>query len=200
MKQATTAPQTDWASSNALGLFGFGLTTFLLQIHNLGLMDVTMPVCFGFFWGGLAQVIAGVIAGKKNDLFHLTAFTSYGVFWIALAFSFILNWTGVMKPDLNGYAWSMIAWAIFTFALMIGTLKDNFVSFFIFLTLTILFVLLALVFFGHLSSKVAGAEGLFCAAAATYAGAAVVINNKFGRTVLPLGTFSSGAAVPMGNR
>ena len=102
MKQATTN-QGEWASSSALGLFGFGLTTILLQFHNLGLIQATLPVVFGFFWGGAAQIIAGIIAGKRGDLFHLTAFISYGAFWIGLAFSFVLYWQGLVKIDDAGY-------------------------------------------------------------------------------------------------
>jgi|WetSurMetagenome_2_1015567.scaffolds.fasta_scaffold02015_9 uncharacterized protein len=188
MKQAT-ANQTEWASSSALGLFGFGLTTILLQFHNLGIIQATLPVVFGLVWGGAAQVIAGIIAGKRGDLFHLTAFTSYGVFWIGLALSFVFNWQGLVQIDKPGYAWTMFLWGIFTLCLTIATFKADFVSVFVFVSLTILFFLLTMVFLGHLSAKVAGVEGLFCGAAATYGGAAIVINDKFGRTVLPLGKF-----------
>lgn len=192
MKQAAIAQQTsEWASPNALGLFGFGLTTILLQFFNLGLIQATLPVVFGFFWGGVAQVIAGIIAGKRGDMFHLTAFTSYGVFWIGLAFSFVLMWAGLVKLDDAGYGWTMFSWGIFTLLMTIATFKDNFVSVFIFVTLTILFFMLTLVFFGHLSAEVAGIEGMFCGAAATYGAAAGIINNKYGREVFPLGKFSN---------
>jgi uncharacterized protein len=188
---AQEATKTEWASPNALGLFGFGLNTILLQVFNLGGIGGVMPLVFGLTWGGLAQIIAGIIAGKRGDMFHLTAFVSYGVFWIGLALSFVFNWAGWTKEDAPGLAWTMIVWGIFTFCMMIATFKADFVSLFVFATLVILFGLLAAVFFGHLSSKVAGVEGLFCGAAATYGGAAVIINNKFGRTILPLGTFKS---------
>ena len=79
-------------------------------------------------------------------------------------------------------------WGIFTFFMMIGTFKMTFVHFFVFATLVVLFGLLAAVFFGAISSKVAGVEGLFCGGAAIYGAAAVIINTKFGRTVLPMGT------------
>lgn len=190
MKQAAVVQQpSEWANPNALGLFGFGLTTILLQFFNLGMMSSTLPVVFGFFWGGIAQIIAGIIAGKRGDMFHLTAFTSYGVFWIGLAFSFVLNWAGMVKLDDAGYGWTMFAWGIFTLFMTIGTFKDNFVSVFIFVTLTILFFMLTFVFFGDLSSKVAGVVGLFCGAAATYGAAAGIVNYKFGREIFPLGTF-----------
>jgi succinate-acetate transporter protein len=185
--QEATKSEPQWGNPGALGLAAFGLNTILLQIHNLGWIASTMPLVYGIFWGGIAQIIAGVIDGKRGDTFGLTAFTSYGAFWIGLAFYFVFQWTGLVKPDNSGLAWTMIMWGIFTFFMMIGTLKMTFVHFFVFATLVILFGLLAAVFFGAISAKIAGVEGLFCGAAATYGAAAVIINGKFGRTVLPMG-------------
>ena len=194
MKQATST-QVEWANPGALGLAAFGLNTILLQIHNLGLITSYLPLIFGFFWGGLAQVIAGIIDARRGDTFGFTAFVSYGMFWIALGFSFLLNWIMIDgKPivtlDKPGYAWMFLCWAVFTGYMSIGTFKMTFVHAFVFVSLTILFVLLALVFFGSLDAKVAGVEGLFCGAAAAYGSAAVVINNKYGREVLPMGSFN----------
>ena len=187
--QAVTKDETQWANPGALGLFGFGLNTILLQIHNLGLIDSTMPLVYGIIWGGVAQIIAGIIDGKRGDIFGLTAFVSYGAFWIGLALTFVFQWAGFIEADSAGLAWTMIMWGIFTFCMMFGTLKMTFMHFFVFASLVVLFGLLAAVFFGALSAKVAGVEGLFCGGAATYGAAAVIINNKFGRQVLPLGTF-----------
>jgi succinate-acetate transporter protein len=188
--QPVVKDEPQWANPGALGLFGFGLNTLLLQIHNLGLISGTMPLVYGLIWGGVAQIIAGIIDGKRGDTFGLTAFVSYGAFWIGLALTFVFQWAGLVKEDSSGLAWTMIMWGIFTFFMTIGTLKMTFVHFFVFATLVILFGLLAAVFFGGLSAKVAGVEGLFCGGAATYGGAAVIINNKFGRIVLPMGTMS----------
>jgi len=182
VSQETIKSEPQWGNPGALGLAAFGFTTILLQLHNLGWMNSTMALAYGFFWGGLAQVIAGIIDGRRGDTFGLTAFTSYGVFWIGLATAVLF-----LKPDNNGLAWTMVIWGIFTFFMTIGTLKMTFVHFFVFASLTVLFTLLAIHFFGALSAKVAGVEGLFCGAAAVYGAAAVIINGKFGRTVLPMG-------------
>ncbi len=182
---AKTEPQ--WANPGALGLAAFGLNTILLQIHNLGWIDSTMPLVYGIIWGGIIQIIAGIIDGRRGDTFGLTAFCSYGAFWIGLALTFVFQWTGLITEDKSGLAWTMIIWGIFTFFMMIGTLKMTFMHFFVFASLVILFGLLAAVFFGSISPKVAGVEGLFCGGAAAYGAAAVIINGKFGRTVLPLG-------------
>ena len=176
-----------WANPGALGLAGFGLTTVLLQIHNIGLIDSTVPLVYGFFWGGAAQVIAGIIDGRRGDIFGLTAFTSFGLFWIGLSFGFLLEWMGVVKLDSTGLAWACICWGIFTGYMTIGAFKISRVHVFVFASLTILFFLLAAHFYAILPAIVPGVVGLFCGAAAAYGSAAVVLNDKFGRWVLPIG-------------
>jgi len=179
-----------WANPGALGLAGFGLNTILLQLHNVGLMEATLPIIFGFFWGGTAQVIAGIIDGRRGDTFGLTAFTSYGLFWIGLSFSFLLQWMGIVTLDGAGVAWMFIMWAIFTGYMAVGTFKISSVHVFVFSTLTLLFFLLAAHFFGALPSVVPGVVGIICGLAATYGSAAVVLNAKYGRWVLPIGLLS----------
>ncbi len=170
-------PGNDWACS------AFGFTTILLQIHNLGLIDSTMPLVYGLFWGGAAQVIAGIIDGKRGDAFGLTAFCSYGVFWIGLATRVIF----LQSPMQTDSAWTMIIWGIFTFFMMIATFKTDFVSFFVFATLVILFALLAAFSSATCLPKLPASKGFSAVRRPVYGGAAVIINRKFGRTVLPHG-------------
>jgi succinate-acetate transporter protein len=182
---AKTEPQL--GNPGALGLAAFGLNTVLLQIHNLGWIDSTMPLVYGLVWGGIAQIIAGIIDGRRGDTFGLTAFCSYGVFWMGLGFAFLFQWTGLVTLDSSGLAWTMVMWGIFTAFMAIGTLRMTFMHFFVFASLVVLFGLLAAHFFGAISALPAGIEGLFCGGAAAYGAAAVIINGKFGRPVLPLG-------------
>jgi succinate-acetate transporter protein len=91
VSQISTKEEPQWANPGALGLVAFGFSTMLLQIFNLGWITNVVPLVFGFFWGGVAQVIAGVIDGKRGDTFGLTAFTSYGLFWMALSGYFFLQ-------------------------------------------------------------------------------------------------------------
>jgi succinate-acetate transporter protein len=188
--QVMVKDESQWANPGALGLAGFGLNTILLQIHNLGWIDSTMPLIFGFVWGGVAQIIAGLIDARRGDIFGLTAFTSYGVFWLGLSFSFLFQWLGLVKLDNAGLAWLFVMWGIFTAYMTIGTFKMTFVHLFIFTSLVVLFFLLAAHFFGAIPAIVPGIEGLFCGAAAVYGSAAVVVNAKYGRQVLPMGTIS----------
>jgi len=187
VSQVSIKEEPQWANPGALGLAGFGLNTILLQVHNLGLIDGTMPLIFGFVWGGIAQIITGIICGKKGETFGLTAFTSYGVFWLGLSLSFLLQWMGLIKMDDPGIAWMFVMWGIFTAFMTIAAFKIDYLHVFILGTLTILFFLLAAHFFGGLSAKVVGVVGLLPGISATYGAAAVVINNEFGREVLWVG-------------
>ncbi len=190
MAQVLVKDESTWANPAALGLAGFGLNTVLLQIHNIGWIESTLPIIYGFFWGGIAQIIAGLIDARRGDTSGLTAFTSYGLFWLGLSFSFLLQWLGLVTLDGPGIAWLFVCWGIFTGYMTIGTLKISAVHIFVFATLTVLFFLLAAHFFGALPAIVPGVEGILCGAAAAYGSAAVVVNSKYGREVLPMGTLS----------
>src|SRR5512136_2403249 len=89
------------ANPAPLGLMAFGMTTVLLNIHNAGFYAMnTMILAMGIFYGGIAQVIAGLMDWKKNNTFGTTAFLSYGLFWLTLVALLILpKWTGIAGPD-----------------------------------------------------------------------------------------------------
>jgi len=44
----------------------------------------SMILAMGVFYGGLAQIIAGIMEFKKGNTFGMVAFVSYGFFWISL--------------------------------------------------------------------------------------------------------------------
>jgi uncharacterized protein len=187
VSQEASKEQPQWANPGALGLAAFGFSTMLLQIFNLGLISNTVPLVFGFFWAGLGQVIVGIIEAKRGDVFGLTAFTSYGFFWMALSGYFLLTWTGVVPVDAKGLGWMCIMFAILSGCLAIGTFKMTKVHVFIFISVTVLFILLAGHFIGGWSPKIAGVVGMICGASAAYGGIAVALNAKYQKTVCPMG-------------
>ncbi|RLF99794.1 MAG: hypothetical protein DRN65_02145 [Thaumarchaeota archaeon] len=184
----------EWASPGALGLAGFGLTTVLLNIHNAGLFEIpTVTFCLGFFYGGLIQLLAGLIDGKRGDIFGLTAFTSYGAFWIALALAMVFSWLGIAEVTPVELGYAMFFWGLFTLYMTIGSFKvSKFAIPTVFVTLTILFFLLSAGFFvldatgSPIVLRIAGAEGIFCGLSAMYSSAAIVLNTHLGKRVLPL--------------
>ena len=174
-----------------LGLLGFGMTTILLNIHNAGFLPLdAMILAMGIFYGGLAQVIAGIMEWKKNNTFGTTAFTSYGLFWLTLVALIALPKMGIgSAPTAQGMGCYLFVWGLLTAFLFIGTFKMNRVLQFVFGSLTLLFFLLATSdFTGNATIKtIAGYEGILCGAAAFYAAIAQVLNEVYGKVIFPLG-------------
>jgi uncharacterized protein len=179
------------ANPAALGLGGFALTTFLLNVVNAGLIsgdNLGMILPIGIFYGGLAQFCAGMWEFRRGDTFGATCFSSFGAFWLAVALMIILENIGVINAvPREGMAVLFIAWGIFTAYATIASLKVNRAVTAIFVTLVILFFLLAAGEWNATVHKAAGYEGIVCALIAWYTAAAVLINTLFGRDVLPLG-------------
>ena len=89
------------ANPAPLGLMGFGMTTILLNLHNAGLFEMDDAIlAMGIFYGGAAQIIAGIMEFRKGNTFGLTAFTSYGLFWLSLVWT-LLGGGVVASPDLS---------------------------------------------------------------------------------------------------
>lgn len=178
------------ANPSPLGLLGFGLTTVLLNIHNAGFLDLNiMILAMGIVYGGFAQLVAGVMEFKKGNTFAATAFTSYAMFWWSLVLIWVNPFEAIAKADPISMGVYLSMWGFFTFVMFISTLKHNKATQIVFGSLTILFALLAIGdFTGNAFIKlVAGYEGIFCGASAIYAGLAQVLNEDFGKQVLPLG-------------
>jgi len=179
------------ANPAPLGLCAFGMTTVLLNFHNAGFFPMnSMIFAMGIFYGGLAQVIAGIIEAKKNNTFGLTAFTSYGFFWLSLVGLLVMPKLGwVDKTPPNAFACYLGMWGFFTFLLFFGTLKLNRALQVVFGSLTILFILLVVktVTASEEWEHTAGYVGIFCGLSAIYTGVAGVLNETYGRTVLPIG-------------
>lgn len=178
------------ANPAPLGLMGFGMTTVLLNLHNAGLFHLgTMILAMGIFYGGLAQVIAGILEWKKKNTFGTTAFCSYGFFWLSFVGLLTIPKMGLGDPPATGAVVAyLVMWGIFTAVMFVGTLKLNRALQVVFGSLAILFFLLAIADAAgsRLLGIIAGYEGIFCGLSAVYAALAQVLNEIYGRTVLPL--------------
>lgn len=191
MEQSTIAIKDTTANPAPLGLLAFGMTTVLLNLHNAGIFEMnSMILAMGIFYGGIAQVIAGIMEAKKNNTFGFTAFTSYGSFWLTLAGLMVIPKLGwIPAASENAMVAYLIVWGIFTGCLFFGTLRISKALQFVFVTLTVLFFLLALGdSTGNASLKTfTGYEGIICGASAMYAGVGALLNEMYGRNILPLG-------------
>jgi succinate-acetate transporter protein len=180
------------ANPAPLGLMAFGMTTVLLNIHNAGFYPMNaMILSMGFFYGGLAQVVAGIMEWKKGNTFGTTAFTSYGFFWLTLVGIVLLpkseTYSG-FATDSFPFAAYLFMWGIFTLFMFIGTLRGSRALSVVFLTLAILFFLLAAG--NYLGSaailKIAGYEGIFTGLSAIYTALGQVLNEAYGKKMVPL--------------
>jgi len=190
-KEMLITKQEDITSNPApLGLMGFGMTTVLLNLHNAGLFELgSMILGMGIFYGGLAQVVAGIMEWKKGNTFGTTAFTSYGFFWLSLVALIVMPKMGLIAaPEKSAMIAYLIMWGIFTAVLFIGTLKLNRALQVVFASLALLFFLLALGDFTNSTTikHIAGYEGIFCGFSAIYAALAQVLNEVYGKTVAPI--------------
>ena len=180
-----------------LGLIGFGLTTVILSLINAGVLphageSVVIPLALAY--GGLIQLIAGILEFKTGNTFGVVAFLSYGAFW--WWFALLLLFAGNGLIDLQGaestIATTLLAWGVFTLYMWVATFRLNRALWLIFLTLWITFFLLG---FGALFqvpwlSHAGGWLGIVCGSLAAYTSFALVTNSTMGRAVLPTGEFA----------
>jgi succinate-acetate transporter protein len=194
----TTAPPLPAIANPApLGLGAFALTTFLLSAHNaMGATSVPLLPFFGYalFYGGLAQLLAGMWEFKTGNTFGATAFSTYGAFWMGLAAWVVLVLAGkVPEKDVTvSLAWILLAFAIFNTYMLAWSARINLAVFLVFLTLEITEILL---FLGNFSGNAAGVGlvslggwvGIITALVAWYASAAGVANSLRTKPILPVG-------------
>ena len=175
------------ANDGPLGLLGFGMSTILLNLHNSGVIELSIVIlAMGICMGGLAQIIAGIMEFKAGNTFGATAFTSYGLFWWSLVL--ILLTPFGQESDGRSMGFYLLLWCIFTAFMFVGTMKANHATQIVCGSLTILFLLLALHHFtgSHIVGMIAGIEGIFCGASAIYTAVAGIVDGEFNRPIMPV--------------
>jgi uncharacterized protein len=192
---------TPAADPAPLGLAGFALTTFLLSGHNASFIPDLIWVGPAIFYGGLAQLLAGMWEFRNRNVFGATAFSTYGGFWMGLGLFIILgtlskNWFAAYTDPhavFNALAWFLFAFAVFNTYMLIASTRVNAAVFGVFLTLEITEILLVIGFF-NLSHggttwwlHAGGWAGIVTAAVAWYTSSAGVMNGVAGRVMLPVG-------------
>jgi len=192
MNESATQIKDTTGNPAPLGLLGFGMTTVLLNLHNAGFFEINgMILAMGIWYGGVAQIIAGIMEWRKGNTFATTAFISYGLFWLSLVALIVLPKIGwAAKADDTAMAAYLVMWGIFTAVMFIGTLRLHIAGQIVFGSLTILFFLLAIGDYTNAGPgfrHFTGWEGIFCGFSAIYTGLAQVLNELFGKIILPLG-------------
>lgn len=181
-----------------VGLAGFGLTTLLLQFHNLGWCGTGVVFCSALVLGGVAQMIAGLQEFKCGNNFGYSAFTVYGAFWIALgliwllldlqsiAGTFIGSHLNVTHMDIGFF---LLAFTLYTAIMWCASLKIHGAMAFTFTTLLLGFIGLDLVFLCELKGvmTLTAIDLIVCALSAWYMLAGIIFTQVFGKPVLPMG-------------
>jgi uncharacterized protein len=194
LQQRPTSPADHIADPGPLGLAGFAMTTFVLSCFNAGFFGSKSPLeavvlPLALFYGGLAQLLAGMWEVRKANTFGAVAFTSYGAFWLSFA-----AYVKFVAPGLGAGAGSatglyLLGWTIFTGYMTVASLGVSRAVAAVFVALFLTFLLLTVgAFLGSAGiSVIGGYLGLVTAVLAWYASFAGVINATWKRTVLPVG-------------
>ncbi len=183
-----------------VGLAGFGLTTLVLQLHNLGLVGNGPVIWLGLVFGGIAQLLAGLQEMKTGNNFGYCAFTSYGAFWIALCAMQLAGHFGVFQPTTTDVGWFLVAWTLLTAILWVAALRIHGAMALTFTLLLAGFVLLDIGHFGFpVMNTVAAVVLIGCALSAWYMMARIILNEIYGRELLPAGKPWVGAAPAAGS-
>jgi len=171
-----------------VGLGGFGLSTILLQLHNLGLCGLGPVLAVGFAFGGIAQLCAGLLEHKNGNNFGFAAFSAYGSFWISIGIVWMLNHFGIYKSSGTDVGYFLIGYTFFTLILWFASLFIHGAMATTFSILMVGFILLDLGHFGFPIMNIAAAYVLIaCALAAWYMMGAIIINDVAGKTILKVG-------------
>ena len=180
----------DTANPAPLGLCAFGMTTILLSLHNAGITAVGSPILsMAIFYGGIAQVIAGILEWKKNNTFGMVTFGSFGFFWISFAFILLLPKMGLIGAPTNPELAAFLGvWGLFALGLFVCSFRMHRV---LQVTLFFVVVLVALLVAGELTGismlvTLGGGAGLIAGLLALYIGMGQVINEVYGRKIFPV--------------
>lgn len=175
------------ANPAPLGLAGFAFTTWMLSMMNVGWFDAEamgLVLALALAFGGTAQMVAGLLEYPRGNTFGTVAFFAYGAFWWSFALYQGFFSAGVPVAFVG---WYLFVWGVFTFYMWIASLRSTTALMLVFGALWVTFVLLAM---GHWGDPtfvtLGGYAGLVTAVLAFYLSAAEVINEAYGRTVLPV--------------
>lgn len=201
---ASPPPKTGWTADPApLGLAGFAGTTFFLSVVNtnmVGAAALTGVLGLAFFYGGLAQLLAGLWEFPRGNTFGATAFCSFGAFWLSYWYLVVHVLPGLPRgvrlSDVHHLlGLFLLVWTIFTAYMTIGATRVSGAVLLVFALLTLTFLALTIAEFTQSTNpastaidgwqKLGGWLGLLTALAAWYASLAGVVNSTYKRALLP---------------
>jgi len=188
----TKNPHTSMpAEPAALGLIGLAVAAFVIGSGYLGLtsaLDKILMVPWILFFGATAQIIAGVVEFKRNNVFGATVFSTYAMAMFAIAFTLLFTIFGGVSFDISHYAFGLIAILMVSLIATVASLMTNKVFFCILLVVDIAVAGLIPHYLISASSLIGGIFLLATSALAFYGALSILINSMAGKTMLPLGS------------
>ncbi len=188
----TGATALDWGNSAPLALLAFAVTTFMLSMINANAVSIgTLPVVFGvaLMFGGLAQLIAGLIQLRTGNTFSGVLFSGFGAFWMSL-FAFAQWFAKEVPPSQLGHAQGLFLYAfgIFVVVMLAASLRTNVVVVLALAILVAVFLFLGAGNYGAHTTLIhwGGYTGLAAAACAFYLALAELCEFSYHRAVLPV--------------
>jgi uncharacterized protein len=186
------ATTLDWGNSAPLALLAFAVTTFMLSMINANAVSIgTLPAVFGvaLMFGGLAQLIAGLIQLRTGNTFSGVLFSGFGAFWMSL-FAFAQWFAKEVPPSQLGHAQGLFLYAfgIFVVVMLATSLRTNVVVVLALAILVAVFFFLGAGNYGAHTTLIhwGGYTGLAAAACAFYLALAELCESSYGRVVLPV--------------
>lgn len=182
------------ANPAGLGFAAFGTTTILLSLISAGVLPeggtaVVIPLALVF--GGLTQLVVGIVEFQRGNTFEATASCSYGAFWMWYALLHVLAAARILDLTAAGptVGAALLLWGVLTLYLWICTFRQPLVVFLIFLTLWVDYLLLGLGALKEASAltHAGGWLGILCGATALYGSFGTIVNAMSERDIVPLG-------------
>ena len=173
-----------------LGLIGLAVATLVLASTDLGLVSSaakSLMIPWVLFFGATAQLIAGTIEFKRNNIFGATVFTTYSMTMYAIALTlFITIFTGV-EFDIAHYGFGLIAILVFSLIATTASLMTNKMLFIVLIFVDLAVIALIPHYLYGITAFPAGVFLLCTSVSSFYTAMAILLNNMAGKTILPLG-------------
>ncbi|MFW6196101.1 MAG: acetate uptake transporter [Thermoplasmatota archaeon] len=179
------------AEPASLGLFGLAVAALVLASSDLGVASASsksllMP--WVLFFGATAQLIAGRMEFKRNNIFGFTVFTFFSMAMYSIATTVVITDFTDVAVDINHYVFGLTAVLIFLLIATAASVMTNKALFTILVVVDIAIPLLIVHYLWDLSAVYAGVCLLLTSILSFYTAGAVLLNTMAGRDILPLGS------------
>jgi succinate-acetate transporter protein len=178
------------AEPAALGLIGLAVAAFSLASADLGMtssISKSLMIPWVLFFGATAQLIAGLMEFKRNNVFGATVFSTYSMTMYTIAITLFITIFTDISIAIQHYGFGLIAILLFSLIATVASLMTNKALFAILIAVDLAVITLIPHYLSDFSTLPAGIFLLITSLLSFYTAAAVLFNTMAGKTILPLG-------------